>query len=106
MTIHSDCTRGGNDYTGYETVGREDPASIAELTFESSESVLASMAHSFFSLTKARRASKDRSIHQLWIDARQCKFFREPGWEELQPHLDGAALFVRRTTRAPIPEKR
>jgi hypothetical protein len=54
------------------------------------------MAHSFISLAEARLASKNAAIHRLWIDERQCKQFREPGWEELQPHLDGAVLFVRR----------
>ena len=54
------------------------------------------MPHAFISIRAARRASKDESIHRLWVDARECSQFRELGWEELQPHLDGAALFVHR----------
>jgi len=54
------------------------------------------MAHPYLSLLEARRASKNASVHQIWIDARQCSRFVEPGWDEVQPHLDGAALFLRR----------
>jgi hypothetical protein len=54
------------------------------------------MTHSFVSIAEARRASRDVATYLIWIDERQCKLFREPGWEELQPHLDGAVLFLNR----------
>lgn len=84
----------------YEVSGSRSPVLNAQLTFVARSRVLPSMAHPFCSVARARLAAKDTSIHELWIDARQCKQFREPGWQELQPHLDGAALFIRRTTRA------
>jgi hypothetical protein len=54
------------------------------------------MSHSFLSIAEARRASRNAATYFIWIDERQCKLFHEPGWEELQPHLDGAVLFLNR----------
>jgi hypothetical protein len=54
------------------------------------------MRHSFLSIAEARRASQNIARYLLWIDERQCKHVHEPGWEELQPHRDGAALFLNR----------
>jgi len=54
------------------------------------------MSHSFLPIAEARRASRDAATSLIWVDERQCKNFREPDWEELQPHLDGAVLFLNR----------
>jgi hypothetical protein len=61
------------------------------------------MSHSFVSIAEARRASRDVTTYLIWIDERQCNLFREPGWEELQPHLDGAVLFLNRKRERAAP---
>jgi hypothetical protein len=48
------------------------------------------------SIAEARLASQNTETYLLWIDERQSERFHEPGWEELQPHRDGAALFLNR----------
>ena len=48
------------------------------------------------SILIARRAAKDTEGHVLWIGERPAKLFHEPGWVELQPHRDGAVLFLHR----------
>jgi hypothetical protein len=61
------------------------------------------MSHPFVSIAEARRAIRDAATFLLWIDERQCKLFDEPGWEELQPHLDGAVLFLNRKRERAAP---
>jgi hypothetical protein len=48
------------------------------------------------SLLRALRAAKDTGTHFLWIAEGPAKLFHEPGWVELQPHRDGAVLFLNR----------
>lgn len=52
------------------------------------------------SVTDARRAAADAQNYLLWVDEREARLFREPGWEELQPHRNGAVLFVHRTRQS------
>jgi hypothetical protein len=47
-------------------------------------------------LQDARRLAQQGDEYLLWVDERQAQLFVEPGWEELQPHRGGAALFVHR----------
>jgi hypothetical protein len=54
------------------------------------------MGHRVLSVQAARRAAADKSTYVLWISARQAIQFREPGWEPLMPHREGAVLFLHR----------
>jgi hypothetical protein len=48
------------------------------------------------SILEARRIVKHTTEYLVWVDERQAKLFREPGWVELQPHRDGGVLFINR----------
>jgi hypothetical protein len=48
------------------------------------------------SIQEARRIVKQTTEYLVWVDERQAKLFREPGWLELQPHRDGGVLFLNR----------
>ncbi len=48
------------------------------------------------SVLEARRIIKDTAEYLVWVDERQAKQFREPGWIELKPHRDGGVLFLNR----------
>ncbi len=52
--------------------------------------------HPIRSILSALRAAKDTGRHVLWLGERPAKLFHEPGWVELQPHRDGAVLFLNR----------
>lgn len=59
------------------------------------------------SIREARRIAQDTTTQYLiWVDERQAKQFREPGWIALQPPRDGGALFLNRERerRALLPE--
>jgi hypothetical protein len=49
-----------------------------------------------YSVSEARKVASDPSVQLVWVDEREHQKFREPGWIELQPHRDGAVLYVRR----------
>ena len=48
------------------------------------------------SVVHARLAACDSTTYLLWVVESEASLFREPGWEELQPHRNGAALFIHR----------
>lgn len=48
------------------------------------------------SIEEARRIVKQTADYLVWVDERQAKLFREPGWVELRPHRDGGVLFLNR----------
>jgi hypothetical protein len=48
------------------------------------------------SLEEARSAANDIGRYLLWLDKRQARQFKEPGWVKLGPSQDGAVLFVHR----------
>jgi hypothetical protein len=54
------------------------------------------MGYRALSVQAARRAASDEGVFHLWVSARQAVQFREPGWEPLMPHRNGAVLFVHR----------
>ena len=48
------------------------------------------------SILEARRIVKHTGEYLVWVDERQAKLFKEPGWVELKPHRDGGVLFLNR----------
>lgn len=58
--------------------------------------LIAAVYQPILSVAEARRAAKHHETCLLWIDESEAAQFREPGWEELQPHRQGAALFINR----------
>lgn len=56
----------------------------------------ASNSRNAMSLDEARRAARDGGRYLLWLDRREARQFREPGWVKLGPSEDGAVLFVHR----------
>ena len=48
------------------------------------------------SLEEARRAAGDVHRYLLWLDKRQARLFKEPGWVKLGSAEDGVVLFVHR----------
>ncbi len=48
------------------------------------------------SALEARGIVKRTTNYLVWVDERQAKLFREPGWVELKPHRDGGVLFLNR----------
>lgn len=56
----------------------------------------ATPAQSSMSLDEARSAARDVGRYLLWLDKRQARRFKEPGWVRLGPAQDGAVLFVHR----------
>jgi hypothetical protein len=58
------------------------------------------MGSSAVSLVEALRLAKE-GAHVLWLEEAQAPQFQEPGWEELQPHRNGAVMFINRGSRPP-----
>jgi hypothetical protein len=54
------------------------------------------MGHRIVSVREAQRIVKQTSEYAVWVQERQAKLFKEPGWIELLPHRDGAVLFINR----------
>lgn len=48
------------------------------------------------SLEEARSAANDVGRYLLWLDKKQARQFKEPGWVKAGPSQDGAVLFVHR----------
>ena len=48
------------------------------------------------SILEARRIVKQTTEYLVWVDERQAKLFKEPGWVELRPSRDGGVLFLNR----------
>jgi hypothetical protein len=48
------------------------------------------------SLIQARSTACDSMTYLVWVIESEASLFREPGWEELQPHRNGAVLFLHR----------
>jgi hypothetical protein len=48
------------------------------------------------SLEEARSAANDLGRYLLWLDKKQARQFKEPGWIKLGPSQGGAVLFVHR----------
>jgi hypothetical protein len=46
------------------------------------------------SLDEARRAARDARRYLLWLDKREARLFKEPGWVKLGPARNDAVLFV------------
>lgn len=57
------------------------------------------MRVTILSAAKARRLARTSNECVVWVTEREAKAFREPGWEELQPHRNGAVMFLNRKRR-------
>ena len=58
------------------------------------------------SLDEARRAANDVGRYLLWLDKRQARQFKEPGWIQLGPTPDGAVLFLHRAREIQVARQR
>jgi hypothetical protein len=58
------------------------------------------------SLQEARRAANDVGRYLLWLDKREARLFKEPGWVRLGPAQDGAVIFVHRAREIQTARKR
>lgn len=52
------------------------------------------MAETILPIEAARRAAKDSGRYLLWLDEKEARLFREPGWLKLEPARDGRVSFV------------
>jgi hypothetical protein len=52
------------------------------------------MAEAILPIETARRAAKDSGLYLLWLDEKEARLFREPGWVKLEPARDGRVSFV------------
>jgi len=48
------------------------------------------------SVEDAVQQAQDANVSVLWLSEAAAVRFNVPGWEELQPHRDGAVLFINR----------
>ena len=58
------------------------------------------------SLEEARRASRDVGRYLLWLEKKQARQFKEPGWVMLGPAQGGSILFVHRTREIQMARRR
>lgn len=67
---------------------------------------LNAMASRAMSLDEARRAANDVGRYLLWLDKRQARQFKEPGWVKLGPAQDGVVLFLHREREIQVARRR
>ena len=72
----------------------------------SSASNLPAAVRATMSLDEARRAANDAGRYLLWLDKRQARQFKEPGWIKLGSEQDGVVLFVHRAREIQVARRR